>query len=235
MDGWWYEGYKEGAGWALTEKRTYDNQEYQDELDASTIYSLLENEIIPLYYARNSNGYSHEWIQYIKKSMALIAPMCTTKRMMDDYFDRFYNKLAERSKLLRLNNYAKAKEIVEWKEHTASNWDSFEVKHIEFNPNQKMNINNDNKEIYGKVVIDRKNLKCDLAVECVVVDIDPTSKTPQFVESYDFELVKTEGSLLHFESSKALNDPGSHQYGLRVYPKNPDLPHRMDFAYTRWI
>ncbi|HHU41288.1 MAG TPA: glycosyltransferase family 1 protein, partial [Fermentimonas caenicola] len=235
LDGWWYEGYKEGAGWALTEKRTYDNQEYQDELDASTIYSLLENEIIPLYYARNSNGYSHEWIQYIKKSMALIAPMCTTKRMMDDYFDRFYNKLAERSKLLRLNNYAKAKEIVEWKEHTASNWDSFEVKHIEFNPNQKMNINNDNKEIYGKVVIDRKNLKCDLAVECVVVDIDPTSKTPQFVESYDFELVKTEGSLLHFESSKALNDPGSHQYGLRVYPKNPDLPHRMDFAYTRWI
>ncbi|MBP6176442.1 MAG: alpha-glucan family phosphorylase [Fermentimonas sp.] len=235
LDGWWYEGYKEGAGWALTEKRTYDNQEYQDELDASTIYSLLENEIIPLYYARNSNGYSHEWIQYIKKSMALIAPMCTTKRMMDDYFDRFYNKLAERSKLLRLNNYAKAKEIVEWKEHTASNWDSFEVKHIEFNPNQKMNINNDNKEIYGKVVIDRKNLKCDLAVECVVVDIDPTSKTPQFVESYDFELVKTEGSLLYFESSKALNDPGSHQYGLRVYPKNPDLPHRMDFAYTRWI
>ena len=161
--------------------------------------------------------------------------MCTTKRMMDDYFDRFYNKLAERSKLLRLNNYAKAKEIVEWKEHTASNWDSFAVKHIEFNPNQKMNINNDNKEIYGKVVIDRKNLKCDLAVECVVVDIYPTSKTPQFVESYDFELVKTEGSLLHFESSKALNDPGSHQYGLRVYPKNPALPHRMDFAYTRWI
>src|SRR5690554_629301 len=235
LDGWWYEGYEEGAGWALTDKRTYDNQEYQDELDATTIYSMLENEIIPLYYARNSNGYSHEWIQYIKKSMALIAPMCTTKRMMDDYFDRFYNKLAERSKLLRLNNYAKAKEIVEWKEHTASNWDSFEVKHIEFNPNQKMNINNDNKEKYGKVVIDRKNLKCDLAVECVVVDIDPTSKTPQFVESYDFELVKTEGSLLHFESSKALNDPGSHQYGLRVYPKNPDLPHRMDFAYTRWI
>ena len=233
LDGWWYEGYVEGAGWALTEKRTYDNQEFQDELDASTIYSMLENEIIPLYYARNSNGYSHEWVQYIKKSMAMIAPKCTTKRMMDDYFERFYNKLANRSKILRANNYAKAKEIVAWKEDTASKWDSFEVIELEFNPNQKMS--NGNKEINGKVVIDRKELKCDLAVECVVVDIDTSSKTPQFVESYEFDLVKTEGSLLYFETNKSLNDPGTHQYGLRVYPKNSDLPHRMDFAYMRWI
>ncbi|MDD2930081.1 MAG: alpha-glucan family phosphorylase [Fermentimonas sp.] len=235
LDGWWYEGYKEGAGWALTEKKTYDNQDFQDELDASTIYSMLENEIIPLYYAHNSNGFSHEWIQYIKKSMALIAPKCTTKRMMDDYFDRFYNKLAERSKVLQANNFSKAKEIVSWKEDTAAKWNSFEVVKLDFNPNQKMNINNGKNEVYGSVVINKKDLKCDIAVECVVVDIDHMNNTPQFVESYEFDLVKSEGSLLYFETDKALNDPGTHQYGLRVYPKNADLPHRMDFAYMRWI
>ncbi|HBG57449.1 MAG TPA: DUF3417 domain-containing protein, partial [Porphyromonadaceae bacterium] len=134
LDGWWYEGYKEGAGWALTDKKTYDNQAFQDELDASTIYSLLENEIIPLYYAHNSNGYSYEWVQYIKKSMAEIAPRFTTKRMMDDYYNLFYNKLAARSARLHENNYAKAKEIVKWKEDTASKWDTFEVVKLEFNP-----------------------------------------------------------------------------------------------------
>ena len=235
LDGWWYEGYEEGAGWALTDKRTYDNQEYQDELDATTIYSMLENEIIPLYYARNSNGYSHEWIQYIKKSMAVIAPMCTTKRMMDDYFDRFYNKLAKRSKLLHANDYTKAKEIVEWKELTAANWNSFEVIKLDFNSNHDINISNGNNNVYATVVIDRKDLTCDLAVECVVVDHDNMNTTPQFVESYEFDLVKTEGTLQYFETSKRLNDPGTHQYGLRVYPKNKDLPHRMDFAYMRWI
>ena len=235
LDGWWYEGYEEGAGWALTDKRTYDNQEYQDELDATTIYSMLENEIIPLYYARNSNGYSHEWIQYIKKSMAVIAPMCTTKRMMDDYFDRFYNKLAKRSKLLHANDYTKAKEIVEWKELTAANWNSFEVIKLDFNSNHDINISNGNNNVYATVVIDRKDLTCDLAVECVVVDHDNMNTTPQFVESYEFDLVKTEGTLQYFETSKRLNDPGTHQYGLRVYPKNTDLPHRMDFAYMRWI
>ena len=235
LDGWWHEGYEEGAGWALTDKRTYDNQEYQDELDATTIYSMLENEIIPLYYARNSNGYSHEWIQYIKKSMAVIAPMCTTKRMMDDYFDRFYNKLAKRSKLLHANDYTKAKEIVEWKELTAANWNSFEVIKLDFNSNHDINISNGNNNVYATVVIDRKDLTCDLAVECVVVDHDNMNTTPQFVESYEFDLVKTEGTLQYFETSKRLNDPGTHQYGLRVYPKNTDLPHRMDFAYMRWI
>jgi alpha-glucan phosphorylases len=235
LDGWWYEGYKEGAGWALTEKSTYDNPAFQDELDASTIYSLLENEIIPLYYAHNSNGYSYEWVQYIKKSMAEIAPNFTTKRMMDDYYDRFYTKLSNRSHLLRENNYAQAKEMVKWKEDTASKWDTLEVVKLEFNPNQKMNFNNGNKEVYGRVVIDRKNMACDIGVECVVVDHDTMNKEPHFVESYEFDLVKTEGSLLYFETCKALNDPGTHQYGLRVYPKNPDLPHRMDFAYMRWI
>lgn len=235
LDGWWYEGYREGAGWALTEKRTYDNQSFQDELDASTIYSLLENEIIPLYYAHNSNGYSSEWIQYIKKSIAEIAPHFTTKRMMDDYYRLFYHKLAKRSALLHENNYAKAKAIAQWKEDTASKWDTFEVVKLEFNPNQKIDYNSSNKEVYGRVVIDRKEMQCDLAVECVVVDLDTMDQEPAFLESYEFDLVKTEGSLLYFETCKALNNPGTHHYGLRVYPKNPDLPHRMDFAYVRWI
>ncbi|MDD4158073.1 MAG: alpha-glucan family phosphorylase [Proteiniphilum sp.] len=235
LDGWWYEGYREGAGWALTEKKTYDNQSFQDELDASTIYSLLENEIIPLYYAHNSQGYSPEWIQYIKKSMAEIAPHYTTKRMMDDYYDRFYHKLAERSRLLHADRYAKAKKIVRWKEDTAAKWDTLEVVKIEFNPNQKMDFRHSNDEIYGKVVIDRKELTCDIGVECVVVDPDAKNNEPQFIEACVFELVKREGSLLYFETRKALKNPGSHQYGLRVYPKNPDLPHRMDFAYVRWI
>ena len=90
LDGWWLEGYREGAGWALTEKRTYDNQGYQDQLDAATIYGLLENDIVPLYYAKNEKGYSEGWINVIKNSIATIAPHYTMKRQLDDYYDKFY-------------------------------------------------------------------------------------------------------------------------------------------------
>ena len=117
LDGWWYEGYKEGAGWALTDKRTFQDQGHQDQLDAATIYSMLENQIVPLYFAKNSKGYSPEWIQYIKNSIAQIAPEFTMNRMLKDYIDRFYSKEAKRSKLLVADNYKKAKEIAAWKQN----------------------------------------------------------------------------------------------------------------------
>ena len=99
-DGWWLEGYREGAGWALTEKRTYQNQGYQDQLDAATIYSLLENEIIPLYYDKDKNGISKGWCKVVKNSIAQIAPHYTMKRQLDDYYEKFYNKQAKRFKKL---------------------------------------------------------------------------------------------------------------------------------------
>ncbi|WP_278910476.1 alpha-glucan family phosphorylase, partial [Leyella stercorea] len=86
LDGWWVEGYREGAGWALKQERTYQNQGYQDQLDAATIYSLLENEILPLYYNRNEQGFSEGWIKTIKNSIATIAPHYTMKRQLDDYY-----------------------------------------------------------------------------------------------------------------------------------------------------
>ncbi len=235
LDGWWYEGYVEGAGWALTAKRTYENQAFQDELDASTLYTMLESEIIPLYYAHNSNGFSPQWVKFVKKSIAEIAPHYTTKRMMDDYFDRFYMKLANRSKKLIENNYAKAKEIVRWKEDTASKWDKIEVLKLRFESVQEVDINDGKDKVYGEVVIDKKDIIADLGLECVVVDYDSTANKVEFVEKYEFDLIKTEGSKLFFQTKEALNDPGTHQYALRIYPKNPDLPHRMDFAYVKWI
>ena len=235
LDGWWYEGYVEGAGWALTEKRTYENQAFQDELDASTLYSMLESEILPLYYDVNEQGYSPRWIQYVKKSIAEIAPHYTTKRMMDDYFDRFYNKLAERSQILTADNYAKVREIVEWKEDTAAKWDNIEVLKLEFDPVQEVDIKNNSDRVYGEIILDKKDLQADLGVECVVVDFDSVTHQVAFSEKYEFELVKTEGSKLYFQTKEALDTPGTHHYAMRVYPKNPDLPHRADFAYVKWI
>ena len=154
---------------------------------------------------------------------------------MDDYYDKFYNKIANRSKLLSTNDYSKAKEIVAWKEDTVSKWDHFEVIELDYVPDQTVDFNNNKDTVYGRVVIDKKDLNCDLGIDCVVVEFDPLNNKYDLVETYEFDLVKQEGTLLYFESRRALNDPGVYQYGLRVFPKNADLPHRMDFAYVRWI
>ena len=235
LDGWWYEGYKEGAGWALTDKRTYENQQYQDQLDAATIYQILENEIIPTYYAKNSKGYSPEWIQYIKNSMSQIAPDYTMKRMLDDYINRFYIKLASRSSFLRENNFAEAKEIAAWKEEVAEHWDSFQVESFTCDRDLVTDGPIVGKDCNFNLVIDRKELQGMLGAEIVVTRENAENNQLELVYTKPFELKKVEGSKLFFTLKTTSSEAGVHKMGFRVYPDNKKLPHRMDFAYVRWI
>ncbi|EJX02032.1 maltodextrin phosphorylase, partial [gut metagenome] len=169
LDGWWYEGYRPGAGWALTDKRTYVNQEYQDKLDASTIYSMLEQEIIPLYYARNAKGYSESWVKTVKNSIAQIAPHYTMKRQLDDYFDRFYNKEAARYKLLAADNNKLAKELAAWKESVAERWDSIRVVSSEYDENFTNGKLESGVAFTATHVIDEQGLDDAIGVEMVIM------------------------------------------------------------------
>ena len=233
LDGWWKEGYVEGAGWALTDVRTYENQAHQDQLDAATIYQMLEKEIIPLYYAKNSKGYSPEWIQTIKNSVTKITPRFTTKRMMDDYFEKFYNKLAKRHALLGADNYKVAKEIVDWKQNIVAHWDGIEVVNSTLNAKSaELSVGN---KCTIAVELDTKGLNDKgIGVELVAVRTS-THNNNKLFEVKPLELVKTKGSHLFFETEYQLSYAGGMKFGLRMYPKNDLLPHRMDFCYVRWL
>lgn len=234
LDGWWLEGYREGAGWALTEKRTYQNQEHQDQLDAATIYSILEQEILPLYYARNKKGYSEGWVRTIKNSIAQIAPHYTMKRQLDDYFEKFYNKEAKRFKMLSANDNAKAKEIAAWKEEVAAKWDSIEiVKSEKCEELQKGSVES-GKQYTITYVVDEKGLNDAVGIELVTIYTGKDGK--QHIYSIDpFEVVKKEGTLYTFQAKHELENAGSFKVCYRMFPKNADLPHRQDFCYVRWF
>jgi starch phosphorylase len=234
LDGWWYEGFREGAGWALTEKRTYDNQQFQDQLDAATIYSMLENDVIPLYFAKNSKGYSPGWIQYVKNSIAQIAPHYTTKRMFDDYIARFYNKLASRSQILAKDHFAKAKELAEWKENVASNWDSIEVVSIDYDINRLNKGIEVGDIVKGSLVLDKHGIIGDLGVEVIRFQTDPTTQF-NAIKVYPMQLDETVGSKVYYSIELKATEAGPFKFGARIYPDNKDLPHRMDFAYVKWI
>ena len=234
LDGWWLEGYVPGAGWALTDKRTYENQAHQDQLDAATIYQLLENEIIPMYYDKNDKGYSPRWIQTIKKSMTEITPRFTTKRMMDDYFAKFYNKLAQRHALLSADNYRVARQIAAWKENMVAHWDEIEVLRIEGDDLQQVQPKVG--ELHRvEVEIDTHDLHdTGIGIELVAIRTSQHNND-KFYSVRPLDVVATKGSHMTFRLEDRYDYAGSMKFGLRMYPKNDLLPHRMDFAYIRWI
>ncbi len=232
LDGWWLEGYREGAGWALTEKRTYQNQEYQDRLDAATIYGLLENDIVPLYYAKNEKGYSEGWINVIKNSIATIAPHYTMKRQLDDYYDKFYYKEAKRFAELSANDNRLAKEIAQWKETVAERWDAINVVSKESNIPVEGPVSG--VPYILRFVIDEQGLNDAIGLELVTVKTNKDGED-SIGAIRPFKVVKVEGNLYTFECDLQTAHAGSYKAAVRMFPKNDKLPHRQDFAYVKWL
>lgn len=232
LDGWWYEGYREDAGWALTDKRTFTDQSQQDKLDAATIYSMLENQIVPLYFAKNSKGYSPEWIQFIKNSIAHIAPRFTMKRMIDDYIERFYSKESKRYSKLAKNNFALAKEIAAWKENVVAKWNDVKVVDVAL-PEITSYSAVSGDSYNSKVVVDTAGLNKDLGVELVVYSNE--NGEMKFKHVLPLTVTKEEGNLVTYELESKVKDAGVYRYAFRLYPTNPNLPHRQDFAFVKWF
>ena len=231
-DGWWLEGYREGAGWALTEHRTYQNQEYQDRLDAATIYSLLETEIVPLYYDKDENGISKGWIQVIKNSIALIAPHYTMKRQLDDYYERFYEKLAKRFNLIAKDNYRLAKDIAQWKEAVAERWDAITVVSAEYTFPETGGETG--KAYHLKYVINEQGLDDAVGLEKINISVDKDGV--EHVYSVEpLNVTHREGNFYTFEATLLPRQAGQYKSAVRMYPKNKNLPHRQDFCYVKWL
>ena len=233
LDGWWVEGYREGAGWALPKERTYQNQGYQDQLDAATIYTLLENEIIPLYYNKGKKGYSEKWVKVIKNSIATIAPHYTMKRQLDDYFDKFYIKEANRFKKLSANDNRLAKEIALWKEAVAERWDSIRV----VDKDVKMLVEGGETGVNYtlKYVIDEQGLDDAIGLELVTLRPETDGSDREVYSVHEFKMVGHEGNNYHFELTYEPDHAGSFRSCVRMFPKNANLPHRQDFCYVKWL
>ena len=233
LDGWWREGYKQNAGWSLTDKRTYENQDFQDEIDAIKIYSIFENEIIPLFYNRNKDNIPVNWIKYIKNNLALIAPEFTTNRMIHDYINKFYKPLCKSNKEVSDNNYLQAIELALWKQKLINAWNDIDIVSIDF-PNTTKHDYLIGQTYHGEIILDLHELKPDdIGIDMVIADNFTSMKECKYV--YPLKFITHTENLCIYSTDIQLNTPGNFEYGLRLYPKNTNLKHKMDFNIVRWL
>jgi phosphorylase/glycogen(starch) synthase len=233
LDGWWAEGYRPNAGWALREARTYANQYFQDELDSETIYDLLEEEILPLFYKR-TDSLPVEWISYIKNCIADIAPHYTMKRMLDDYQSRFYNKLIERSRLIRKDDFKVAREIEAWKSKIRAGWHHLDVKRIAVpDPARKyLGLGDD---FIAEIELKLNGIKAeDIGIDILFgqKELDTVKKIMLKVE---MKLVESAPGIAKFTCKIPMEKVGVYHYAFRIYPKSKLLPHRQDFNLIKWV
>ncbi|MEL7587250.1 MAG: alpha-glucan family phosphorylase [Prolixibacteraceae bacterium] len=234
LDGWWVEGYKEGTGWALPMERSYEVQDFQDELDAESIYNIFEDEIIPTYYERNERNVSEKWVAYVKNTIAQVAPHFTTARMIRDYQVRYYTPLAQNSARLLADDYRLARELTSWKDKILAVWEQIEVREIQL-ADGITNVLRIGEEYPAKVVLDLKGLSAqEIGLEIIVTE-QGANDSEKLIDRFEFSDGPTEGTVCTYLLNLRLMNPGAYNYGIRMFPKHPDLPHRQDFKNVRWI
>ena len=235
LDGWWVEGYKEGAGWMLPMERTYNDQSFQDELDAEIIYTTIEQQIVPLYYTRDEKNIPHGWIECIKSCIADVAANFTTNRMMEDYEQRFYRKLSARSEKIDKDNFSMARSLAAWKQRVEAAWGDVKIVQVKrFNLDREAIVVGRN---YGiEVTLDTASLLPeDIGVEFVIASQIEHGQPVAVKEREPLEFIRTdENGHAVYAVDMVPRETGSFDFAIRVYPKNEMLAYRMDLPLVKW-
>jgi glycogen phosphorylase/synthase len=234
LDGWWAEGYKPNAGWAIQEQRTYANQQFQDELDAETIYSLLETEIVPSFYDRNERNVPEKWIKFIKNNIAEIAPHFTMKRMLDDYFERYYNKLIVRTNIIKESNFEKAAQMAVWKQKVKAAWEAIDVKFMKV-PDPTVRPLNFGENFVAEITLNTVGLEPgEIGIE-LLFGRKLHDKIDEIVFIEKMNIVGSGDGWVQYHINVPVYRAGVYDYTFRIFPNHPDLPHRQDFPLVKWI
>ncbi len=226
LDGWWAEAYRPGVGWAIGDGQQFAHTGYQDEVDAEALYSLLEREVVPLFYDRDADGVPRGWIAMMKNSIRTLAPVFSGDRMIQQYVERFYLPASEHYQRLEADGYALAKELAAWKARVREAWCDVRVNRVqELGPS---NIS------VGE----------DVEVEASV-DLGGLDPEEVVVEAY-YSRLRSDGSLSNghgtelewtgreedghvYRGTVPSRVSGLHGYAVRVLPCHGDLlvPHEL--------
>ena len=234
LDGWWVEGYKEGAGWALPIEQAYEDNNFQNELDAATIYQILENDIAPAYYnVDRTTGRSREWVGYIKNTIAKVACNFTTNRMLSDYIAQYYVPQGKAAVAVKAKDFAQARELAAWKTRVRREWENIrQVSRSE--PATSYDLTQA-QPYHAEMELQMGSLTPEeVGMEVVFAQQDAHGKL-HIVEVQDCQVVSFKDGVAKYSVDVMPEKTGAYMVGARCFAKHPLLAHRQSFECVKWL
>jgi starch phosphorylase len=245
LDGWWCEGYTPQAGWVIGAEENYRDRDYQDQVDSRALYSLMENEVIPLFYSRASDNLPRAWIRRMKNSIERVAPRFNTHRMVAEYTRRYYNPAAARWGHLTADSMAKAKSLAGWRSNIEKAWPKLAIRDV--------NIEVNNGQGYRQLDPKRPELQVGTVMNVkALVELAGVNPGDVSVELYhgpvDAGNKIREGSALKMEHAGKAGENGEHwfagslrcqaagQHGVtvRILPCHSDVINPCQLGLILW-
>jgi len=226
LDGWWAEAYRPGVGWAIGDGQEFANPGYQDEVDAESLYSTLEREVVPLFYDRDADGIPRGWLAMMKNSIRILAPAFSGDRMVKQYVERFYLPAGEHYRRLEADGFAKAKELAAWKTRVREAWADVKVTGVEERGVPNMAVGQ-RVEVAARVHLGILE-PGEVAVEAYYSRLSPDGSFSNG-HAAPLDWAGREGDDHLYRGTVPSRASGLHGYAVRVLPSHDDVlvPHEL--------
>jgi starch phosphorylase len=231
LDGWWGEGYDGKNGWAIKPAAEGLDPSERDADEARTLYELLQDSVIPMYYRSTSLGYSPEWVAMAKASIASIMPRFNMQRMLTDYAEKFYSPAAEQWRRFAGDDFSGARNVAEWKARIRAAWPRIAIRRLD----QSVPRIRYGEAMRFEVAVQLDGLTPrDLAVEMVFTR--PGEPTTARARRYALkhERALENGEQL-FSRELTPDQCGKMEYRVRVYPTHELLTHPFEMGMMLWL
>jgi starch phosphorylase len=232
VDGWWCEGYAGDNGWAIGAGEEYTDLTYQDDVESRAIYDLLEEEVVPLFYTRTSDGLPRGWLKMMKRSMATVCPVFNTNRMVQEYLETRYVPSAERFERLAGGNLERAAALAKWRRTLERDWSKVRIETVDATGADPMQVG-------GQLKVQaRVNLGTlspgDVQVQLFHGVVDNQGEIPDPGTIPMSHNGAVQGSSWLFSGTIPCRSSGHHGFAVRVLPNHPDLPNPFEPGLVCW-
>jgi starch phosphorylase len=232
LDGWWAEAYQPGLGWAIGAEAAVDDPEVQDALDVASLYDLLEHEVAPLFYGRESGEPPARWIETMKRSIATFAPRFNTSRMVEEYAALAYAPAAEAWGRLRRENKTPARQLAAWLKTVREHWDEMKVLDVQDSIEADLPVS-------GAVSVQVQAHLGTMSPEDVRFDLvhgpaGPDGALTAAAEAPLWLSNRAEDGICHYEGTFEPAVRGRVGYAVRVLPHHGELRNPLDTGLVLW-
>ncbi|NWG87016.1 MAG: alpha-glucan family phosphorylase [Hydrogenophilaceae bacterium] len=230
-DGWWDEGYDGTNGWAIKPAPEYYDDARRNREDSQTLYELLQDQVIPMYYRRNELGFSPEWVKMAKRSIATLLPQFNSTRMVMEYVNKFYMPASRQARRFAENNYAAARTLADWKAKVRQCWGGVSIRRLDA-PLKRIPFG---EAMHIQAAMNLNGLKPeDVRVELLVGRASRGGKESDR-KVVQLQPTKSHGPECEFSLELTPDLCGKLVYRIRAYPHHELLTHPFETGLMIWV
>jgi glycogen phosphorylase len=234
LDGWWDEMFDGKNGWQIASAESYGDLQRRDEVEANSLFEILERQVVPLYYDRGGDRFPRQWVARIKDSLSSLGPRVQASRMVRDYTRQMYEPMAKRAEALTAKDFARAKDLAAWKSRVLASWADVAVLSLDIDSTALVTDLGATRHAISEVFLG------DLAAGEVAVELlhGPVSAGDEMADWHSVRMEMTgpgssPGSTT-WEGSFVCDTAGRHGFTARVVPSHADLPVPVEMGCVAW-